>query len=187
MSSLAPSLEVITGPMYSGKSEELIRRLNRARIARLGLLIFRPMRDTRYHDTSVASQTGSTFPAIPVRDARHMLDTTMERLGSGFDVVAIDEAQFFDKEIIKFVNWMLCRGKKVIIAGLDTDFRGIPFEHIPYLMAIADSVTKLSAICTVCGKDANHTYRKGDSQELFVVGSTDLYEARCRICFKLEA
>ncbi len=180
--SLTGSLEVITGSMFSGKTDELIRRLRRATIARQKVQVFKPGLDDRYDAGMVTSHAGGQFAAKPIENAQAIPgevdgDTT---------VVAIDEAQFFDEIILKVCRDMADEGRRVIVAGLDTDFRGNPFGPIPRLMATAERVDKLHAICMVCGKPATRTQRLIDnvparaSDPIIVVGSSELYEARCR-------
>ena len=176
-------LEVITGPMFSGKSEELIRRLKRARIARQRVVCFKPDIDLRYHRTSIASHSDQTHEARTVANVERLREALFPLLDE-VDVVGIDEAQFFDNAIIPFIVELIHLGKRVVMAGLDTTFNAEPFGPIPALMAIADDVTKLSAVCMVCGQPAIHTQRLGQSQELVVVGAAGLYEARCRAHFQ---
>ena len=175
-------LEVITGPMFSGKSEELIRRLKRARIARQRVACYKPDIDLRYHRTAIASHSSQTHEATTVatvEDLRAALYPQLEQI----DVVGIDEVQFFDPAVIPLAVELIALGKRVQMAGLDTTFTAEPFGPVPALMAIADKVTKLSAVCMVCGQAAIHTQRLGQSQELVVVGAVGLYEARCRAHF----
>jgi thymidine kinase len=175
-------LEVITGPMFSGKSEELIRRLKRARIARQRVACYKPDIDLRYHRTAIASHSAQTHEAVTVatvEDLRAALYPQLEQV----DVVGIDEVQFFDPAVIPLAVELIALGKRVLMAGLDTTFTAEPFGPVPALMAIADKVTKLSAVCMVCGQAAIHTQRLGQSQELVVVGAVGLYEARCRAHF----
>ena len=175
-------LEVITGPMFSGKSEELIRRLKRARIARQRVACYKPDIDLRYHRTAIASHSSQTHEATTVatvEDLRAALYPQLEQI----DVVGIDEVQFFSDAIIPLAVELIALGKRVLMAGLDTTFAAEPFGPVPNLMAIADKVTKLSAVCMVCGQAAIHTQRLGQSQELVVVGAVGLYEARCRAHF----
>ena len=175
----AGSLEVITGPMFSGKSEELIRRLKRARIARQRVACFKPSIDLRYHRTSIASHSQQTHEAqtiATVQDLRAALFPQLEQV----EVVGLDEVQFLTADIIPLTLELVALGKRVLMAGLDTTFSNEPFGPVPNLMALADKVTKLSAVCMVCGLPAIHTQRLGQSQELVVVGATGLYEARCR-------
>ena len=176
-------LEVVVGPMFSGKSEELIRRLKRARIARQRVACFKPDIDLRYHRTAIASHSAQTHEAETVANVERLRESLAGRLGE-VDVVGIDEAQFFDDGVIGFAMELVHLGKRVIIAGLDTTFTAEPFGPIPALMAVADEVTKLSAVCMVCGAPAIHTQRLGASQELVVVGAAGIYEARCRACFR---
>ncbi|HEY5056683.1 MAG TPA: thymidine kinase [Acidobacteriaceae bacterium] len=176
-------IEVIVGPMFSGKSEELIRRLKRARIARQRVACFKPDIDLRYHRTAIASHSSQTHEAetvANVADLRRALYRQMPEI----EVVGIDEAQFLEDAIVQLTGELVHLGKRVLIAGLDTTFTGEPFGPIPALMAIADEVTKLSAVCMVCGAPAVHTQRLGASRELVVVGAAGVYEARCRNCFR---
>jgi thymidine kinase len=176
-------IEVITGPMFSGKSEELIRRLKRARIARQRVLCFKPDIDLRYHKTAIASHSAQTLEACVVADVERLRETLFPQIDQT-EVIGIDEAQFFDEDLIALSLELVHMGKRVLIAGLDTTFAGEPFEPIPDLMAVADEVVKLSAVCMVCGAPAIHTQRLGGSQELVVVGAAGLYEARCRAHFE---
>lgn len=177
------SIEVVTGSMFSGKTDELIRRLRRARIARQSVQVFKPAIDIRYAVEKVTSHAGGEFDATPVGRAADILslvrpDTT---------VVALDEAQFFEPEVGRYCQELAERGLRVIVAGLDTDFRGQPFGPMPELMAIAERVDKLHAICAVCGDEAARTQRLIDGQPAYydepvvVVGASELYEARCRL------
>ena len=175
-------LELITGPMFSGKSEELIRRLKRARIARQRVATFKPDIDLRYHRTAIASHSAQTHEAETVANVERLRDALASRLDE-IDVIGIDEGQWLDDAILPLALELVHLGKRVVIAGLDTTFANEPFGPIPNLMAVADEVTKLSAICMVCGAPAVHTQRLGQSQELVVVGAAGLYEARCRACF----
>jgi thymidine kinase len=175
-------LEVITGPMFSGKSEELIRRLKRARIARQRVMCFKPDIDLRYHRTAIASHSSQTHEAITVANVERLREALYPQLDK-IEVVGVDEVQFFDPEIIPLAVELIALGKRVIMAGLDTTFAAEPFGPVPNLMAISDTVTKLSAVCMVCGAEAIHTQRLGQSQELVVVGAAGLYEARCRAHF----
>ncbi len=173
-------IEVISGSMFSGKTEELIRRLNRARIARLKVAIFKPAIDTRYHDQNIVSHNSLAITSTPVQKAGQI-----PALAEGFDVVGIDEAQFFDAEVVEICTQLANQGQRVIVAGLDMDFAGKPFGCMPQLMAIAEYVTKVHAICVVCGDMAHHSFRLLPSQERVLLGETDSYEARCRRCFVL--
>jgi thymidine kinase len=169
--------------MFSGKSEELIRRLKRARIARQRVLCFKPSLDVRYHKTAIASHSSQTLEALTVAtvdDLRAALFPVIDEV----EVIGVDEAQFFDASILPLSMELMHRGKRVILAGLDTTFAGEPFPPIPDLMAIADEVTKLSAVCMQCGAPAIHTQRLGSSQSLVLVGAAGIYEARCRACFR---
>jgi thymidine kinase len=176
-------VEVITGPMFSGKSEELIRRLKRARIARQRVACFKPDIDLRYHRTAIASHSAQTHDAVTVSNVTRLRATLYPQLPD-VEVIGIDEAQFFDASIVQLTTELVHLGKRIVIAGLDTTFTGDPFGPIPALMAISDEVTKLSAVCMVCGAPAIHTQRLGASRELVVVGAAGIYEARCRACFR---
>lgn len=175
-------VEVITGSMFCGKTDELIRRLRRATIARQKVQVFKPAIDTRYAEEKVISHAGSNYEAIPIQASREVLVL----LADDTTVVAIDEAQFFDNEIIQVVQQLADRGLRVIVAGLDLDFRGEPFGPMPVLMATAERVDKLQAICMVCGESASRTQRLVDGQParysdpVVIVGASELYEARCR-------
>ena len=176
------SIEVITGSMFCGKTDELIRRLRRATIARQKVQVFKPVIDTRYAVEKVTSHAGSEFDALPVQEAREIL----ERLEKDTTVVGIDEAQFFDDEIIPITQKLADQGLRVIVTGLDTDFRGEPFGPLPVLMAKAEVVDKLHAICMVCGEAASRTQRLVNGKPanyhdpVVIVGAAELYEARCR-------
>jgi thymidine kinase len=176
-------LEVIVGPMFSGKSEELIRRLKRARIARQRVICFKPDIDLRYHRTSIASHSNQTHEATTVANVERLREALAEHL-SNVEVIGIDEVQFLEESVIPLVMELVHMGKRVLIAGLDTTFTAEPFGPIPALMAVSDEVTKLSAVCMQCGAPAIHTQRLGQSQELVVVGAAGIYEARCRACFQ---
>ncbi len=173
-------IEIICGSMFSGKTEELIRRLNRARIAKLKVGIVKPSLDTRYDANDIVSHNASVIPSTPVSTAAEILP-----LVADCDVVGIDEAQFFDSAIVDVCQQLADSGKRVIVAGLDMDFAGKPFGCIPQLMAIAEFVTKVHAICVVCGDVAHYSYRLVPSQERVLLGETESYEARCRRCFNL--
>ncbi len=176
------SIEVITGSMFSGKTDELIRRLRRATIARQKVQVFKPVIDNRYGVEKVTSHAGTIFNAEPIQRAFEIV----ERLLPGTSVVGIDEAQFFDDQIIDVVKYLADHQVRVIVAGLDTDFRGEPFGCIPHLMAIAERVDKLQAICMVCGEPASRTqrlvngYPANYNDPVVIVGASELYEARCR-------
>jgi thymidine kinase len=187
MTTPAPGrLEVITGPMFSGKSEELIRRLKRARIARQRVACYKPDIDLRYHRTAIASHSSLTHDASTIAPTSDRLREDLfgaEKIHQA-DVIGIDEVQFFDQEVTPLALELVHLGKRVVLAGLDTTFANEPFGPVPDLMALADEVTKLSAVCMVCGQPAIHTQRLGQSQELVVVGAVGLYEARCRAHFQ---
>ncbi len=172
-------IEVIAGSMFSGKSEELIRRLNRARIARLKVQVFKPQIDNRYSEAEIASHSGLKHMSIPVATARELL----ERVEKEVDVIGIDEGQFFDMELLDVANQLAQRGIRVIIAGLDQDYTGKPFEPMPQLLSIAEFITKTHAICVRCGSTANYSQRTFESEERVEVGASGKYEARCRKCF----
>src|SRR5215475_1620914 len=176
-------IEVITGPMFSGKSEELIRRLQRARIAKQRVVCFKPDIDLRYHKSAIASHSAQTLDACVVPNVDRLRDALFAQIDQ-VEVVGIDEAQFFDESLVPLSLELMHLGKRVLIAGLDTTFAGEPFRPMPDLMAIADEVMKLSAVCMKCGAPAIHTQRLGGSQELVVVGAVGLYEARCRAHFE---
>lgn len=171
-------IEVISGSMFSGKTEELIRRMNRAKIAKLSVEIFKPSVDTRYHEEDVVSHNANSIRSTPVNAAAEILLYT-----GNCEVVGIDEAQFFDDGIIEVCNKLAVLGKRVIIAGLDMDSAGNPFGSMPGLMCIAEYVTKVHAICVVCGDIANYSYRKVSDSKQVMLGELDIYEARCRRCY----
>lgn len=171
-------IEVVCGSMFSGKTEELIRRLKRAKIAKQKVEIFKPAIDVRYHEVDIVSHNQTAIRSTPVHTSEEILLMTSE-----CEVVGIDEAQFFDEGIIEVVNKLAENGKRVIIAGLDMDSRGIPFGPMPALMSIAEYVTKVHAICVVCGDIANYSYRKVPNEQQVMLGESDSYEARCRKCF----
>jgi len=173
-------IEVICGSMFSGKSEELIRRLRRAQIARQRVQIFKPKIDSRYSDDHIVSHNEQRMPSNVVASPQEILDHIDIRT----EVIGIDEAQFFDKEIVAVCNRLADMGKRVIVAGLDQDYLGRPFDPMPQLLAIAEYITKTLAICVRCGNPANHTQRLIQSDERVVVGAADIYEARCRRCFE---
>jgi thymidine kinase len=173
-------IEVIVGPMFSGKSEELIRRLRRAAIARQRVEIFKPAIDGRYSATEITSHSGLGIASQTVRKAAEIVAQVQPRT----DVIGIDESQFLGDELVEVCTNLANLGKRVIVAGLDTDFRGRPFEPMPWLLAIAEEITKLLAICVRCGNPAVHSQRLVESEELVVVGASEMYEARCRQCFE---
>jgi thymidine kinase len=172
-------VEVITGSMFSGKSEELIRRVRRAQIARQTVQLFKPGLDNRYAEDHIVSHSDMKMPSQVVGSSREIL----EQFREGTEVVAIDEGQFFDPGIVEVVNQLADRGVRVIVAGLDQDFRGRPFDPMPQLMAVAEYVDKTLAICVRCGAPANRSQRLVSATDRVVVGGAQQYEARCRHCF----
>lgn len=178
------SVEIITGSMFCGKTDEMIRRLRRATIADQKLQVFKPAIDNRYHDEKVVSHAGSEFDATPIDKSSDILD----KLQSDTTLVAIDEANFLDEEIIDIVNQLADKGIRVIVGGLDQDFRGEPFGSMPILIAQAENVSKLHAICVVCHEPASRTQRLLNggpahyNDPIIVVGASEMYEARCRNC-----
>lgn len=172
-------IEVITGSMFSGKTEELIRRLRRAQIARQKVQIFKPHLDDRYGEDHIASHSDMRLASESVASSAELL----ARVAPDTEVVGIDEGQFFDAELPAVCNTLADRGLRVIVAGLDQDYLGKPFEPMPQLLAIAEYITKTLAICVVCGRPANHTQRLVASQDRVLVGASGTYEARCRLCF----
>jgi thymidine kinase len=172
-------IEVIVGCMFSGKSEELIRRLRRAQIARQRVQVFKPTIDTRFSAQDIVSHSEQRIQSEPVATSRMLLD----KVARDTEVVGIDEGQFFDLELPMICNALADMGKRVIVAGLDQDYLGKPFEPMPQLLAIAEYITKTHAICMVCGNPASHTQRLVPSGDRVLLGATGLYEARCRACF----
>ena len=172
-------IEVVVGSMFSGKSEELIRRLRRAQIAKRKVQIFKPRIDNRYGNDHITSHSAMQIQAENVGSARELL----ERVKPETEVVGIDEGQFFDPELPAVCTSLADQGKRVIVAGLDQDYLGKPFEPMPTLLAIAEYITKTHAVCVVCGEPANHTQRLVQSRERVLVGAQNAYEARCRACF----
>lgn len=170
-------IEVICGSMFSGKTEELIRRLKRVKIANLNAAIFKPAIDVRYDEVKIVSHDTNWIESIPVAGSADIL-TKIE----GVDVVGVDEAQFFDDGIAEICERLALQGSRVIVAGLDMDFSGKPFGQMPNLLAIADYITKLHAICVCCGHIANISFRKTQQDEQVVLGAKDIYEPRCRVC-----
>jgi thymidine kinase len=164
--------------MFSGKTEELIRRLKRAQIAKMNVEIFKPKTDTRYDVTDVVSHDRNSVPSTPVESSSSIL-----LLGSNTQVVGIDEAQFFDAELPEVCNKLASMGIRVIVAGLDMDFQGQPFGPIPALMAIAEEVTKVHAVCVCCGGPASYSFRTAASENRILLGEKDSYEPRCRVCY----
>lgn len=175
-------IEVICGSMFSGKTEELIRRLRRVQIAKQKVEIFKPSIDTRYHAADIVSHNDKRIPSTPVAHSNNIL-----LMATDIDVIGIDEAQFFDNELAVVVEQLALRGMRVIVAGLDMDFKGEPFGPIPYLLAKAEYITKLHAICMQCGDIASYSYRKSNHEGTILLGETDHYEPRCRDCFFRES
>lgn len=173
-------IEVICGSMFSGKSEELIRRLRRAQIARQRVQIFKPRMDDRYSQDHIVSHSEMKIKSQLVGQAQEILDLVDGRT----QVIGIDEAQFFDMELVYICNKLADTGKRVIVAGLDQDFRGKPFDPMPQLLSVAEYITKTLAICVRCGAPANRTQRLVESADRVLVGAVDTYEARCRLCFE---
>lgn len=170
-------IEVIAGCMFSGKTEELIRRLRRAQIAKQSVKIFKPLIDDRYSADSIVSHNEQSLPSVQIKDINQL----PELIGDA-QVIGIDEAQFFSGDIVGICNKLADEGRRVIVAGLDQDYTGVPFEPMPQLLAIAEFITKSLAICVACGNPADRTQRKTTSSERVVVGAADIYEARCRQC-----
>lgn len=173
-------IEVVCGSMFSGKTEELIRRLNRAKIAGQSVEIFKPSIDTRYDETAVVSHNDNTISSTPITSSLNIL-----LMRNQATVVGIDEAQFFDNELLYVCETLAEQGVRVIVAGLDMDYLGKPFGPMPSLMAVAEYVSKVHAICMVCGDLATHSFRKHKDQSLIMLGEKDTYEARCRHCFQI--
>lgn len=183
------TLEIICGPMFSGKSEELMRRLRRAAIAKQKVITFKPSLDNRYAVEYVVSHNGTKLHAHPLDTAENMKTFVHQNEAT---VIGIDEAQFFSPDIVSIICELVNNNKKVIVAGLDLDFRGVPFGVMPLLMAIADNVTKLRAICTECGKDAHFTQRLVNGSPakfddpIILIGAQEAYQARCRGCYAID-
>ena len=171
-------IEVICGGMFSGKTEELIRRAKRAKIAGQKVLVVKPKTDNRYSDTEVVSHKDTAIPSVVVSESNHIID-----LSNDFQVICIDEAQFFDNEIVNIANQLANHQKRVIVAGLDMDYEGKPFGPMPYLLAVAEFVTKLHAICSKSGMLASYSQRVVEGTEQVMVGEYDAYEPRARHCF----
>ena len=174
------SIEVICGSMFSGKSEELIRRLRRAQIAKQRVQIFKPRVDSRFSDDHIVSHSDMKMKSQLVANAAEIPELVDGRT----QVIGIDEAQFFDLDLVAVCNRLADMGKRVIVAGLDQDYRGRPFDPLPQLLSIAEYITKTLAICVRCGAPANRTQRTVNNAERVLVGATDSYEARCRLCFE---
>jgi len=171
-------IEVICGSMFSGKTEELIRRLKRARIANQKIEIFKPALDTRFHEQNIVSHDENAIHSTPIDNSQTIL-----LMAGEVDVIGIDEAQFFDDQLPEVCDQLAFRGIRVIVAGLDMDYKARPFGQIPQLLAKADYITKLHAICVKCGNIANYSYRKTQAAAQIVLGEKDLYEPRCRQCY----
>jgi len=171
-------IEVICGCMFSGKTEELIRRVRRAQIAKQTVIVFKPMIDTRYSNDQIVSHSEQSHTSVSIENTQDILE-----ISENYQVIGVDEAQFFSPDIVDICNTLADQGKRVIVAGLDQDYRGKPFEPVPQLLAIAEYITKTLAICMVCGNPADRTQRITKSQERVLVGAKDHYEARCRKCF----
>jgi len=174
-------IEVICGSMFSGKTEELIRRIRRAQYAKQAFVVFKPAIDNRYNEKNIVSHSQMVEPSIPISRP----DEIYQHLADDLKIVAIDEAQFFDPSIVDVCNDLANRGLRVIVAGLDQDYRGKPFGSMPQLLAVAEYVTKNLAICVKCGNPANRTQRTVHQGEQILVGSTEAYEARCRNCHEV--
>jgi len=175
-------IEVICGSMFSGKTEELIRRLRRANIANLRTEIFKPGLDTRYDVEKIVSHDDTKILSTPVANAMHIL-----LMSEGVEVVGIDEAQFFDDQVVEVCEKLARRGVRVIVAGLDMDYTGKPFGPMPQLLAVADYITKVHAICVQCGNIATFSYRKAAERNQVLLGEKNAYEPRCRTCFFKES
>ena len=173
-------IEVICGSMFSGKTEELIRRLKRAKIAHQQTLIFKPKKDIRYDDENVVSHDANAIESIPVAKSEDIYEHL-----SNTNVVGIDEAQFFDDKLTEVAQKLAMKGIRVIVAGLDMDFKGNPFGPMPHLLAVAEYITKVHAICPHCGSLATHSYRLSQEKEQVVLGEKDKYEPRCRVCYSM--
>jgi thymidine kinase len=171
-------IEVICGSMFSGKTEELIRRLKRARIANLKVEIFKPAVDVRYDEVQIVSHDENAIQSTPIDNSQKIL-----LMAEGVDVVGVDEAQFFDTEITNVCEQLALKGARVIVAGLDMDYKRQPFGQMPNLLAVADYITKLHAICVVCGNIANYSYRTTVDEAQLLLGAKDKYEPRCRHCY----
>ena len=171
-------IEVICGSMFSGKTEELIRRLKRVKFANLKVEIFKPSFDTRYDEVKVVSHDANTIQSTAVDNSQAIL-----LLAGDVNVVGIDEAHFFDAGLVQVCETLALRGIRVIVAGLDMDYQGRPFSPVPELLAVADYITKLHAICVICGNIAAISYRKTNNKEQFLLGEKDLYEPRCKVCY----
>lgn len=173
-------IEVICGSMFSGKTEELIRRLKRAKIANQKVQIFKPSKDTRYDIIKVVSHDENAVDSLPISQSEEIFNHI-----SDVNVVGIDEAQFFDEKLPEICQKLAIRGIRVIVAGLDMDYKGVPFGPIPHLLSVAEYITKVHAICPHCGNLATHSYRFSTEEGQVVLGEKDKYEPRCRICYEM--
>ena len=173
-------IEVICGSMFTGKTEERIRRMKRAAIANQKVAIFKPKKDVRYDENNVVSHDHNKIESIPIKHSKEMLN-----LDPNVKVVGIDEAQFFDEELPLYCEKLAINGIRVIAAGLDMDFMGRPFGPMPHLLAVAEYITKVHAICSHCGNLATHSYRLSEEKDTVVLGEKDIYEARCRTCYNM--
>jgi len=173
-------IEVICGSMFSGKTEELIRRLKRAKIANQKVQIFKPSKDTRYDIVNVVSHDENAIASIPIQNSIEIFEHVKD-----INVIGIDEAQFFDEKLPDVCQKLAIKGARVIIAGLDMDFKGHPFGPVPNLLAVAEYITKVHAICPHCGNLATHSYRLSDETDTVVLGEKDKYEPRCRVCYEM--
>lgn len=169
-------IEVICGSMFSGKTEELIRRVRRAEIAKQRVKVFKPKIDNRYSEFDIVSHNEQSYPSETVADAEEILEKSFD-----VEVIGIDEGQFFENNLVEICQRLADSGKRVIVAGLDQDYRAIPFEPMPQLLSVAEYITKTLAVCVVCGAPANRTQRNSESSEQILVGAKDHYEARCRL------
>ena len=173
-------IEIVTGCMFSGKTEELLRRVKRSKIAGQSVILFKPARDTRYHDTNVVSHDENSMDSVVIKQAKDMMNYVDD-----YEVMGVDEAQFFDQDLVKVCEELALEGKRIIAAGLDLDFKGRPFGPIPHLLAVSEYVTKVHAICPHCGNLATHSYRLSQEQATVLLGEKDLYEPRCRKCYSM--
>lgn len=173
-------IEVICGPMFSGKTEELIRRLKRAKFANQKVLIFNPAVDNRFHNRRLVSHDENTLVSTPIENSLYL-----STLDADVEVIGIDEAQFFDLGLTEACEDLALKGKRVIVAGLDMDFTGKPFGPMPYLLSVAEYITKVHAICHHCGNLATHSYRLTGQEEQIVLGEKEAYEPRCRVCYSM--
>ncbi|HKK89516.1 MAG TPA: thymidine kinase [Saprospiraceae bacterium] len=173
-------IEVICGAMFSGKTEELIRRLKRAGFANQRVLTFKPALDKRYHEKDVISHDENVLESYPVEESSFILDFSAD-----YEVIGIDEAQFFDDGLVEVCEELANRGKRVVVAGLDMDYKGKPFGPVPNLLAVAEYITKVHAICKQCGSLATHSYRIASGEDQVLLGEKDSYEPRCRVCFSM--